>query len=301
MNKEKYKEFCKNEKNIPIFSQYWWLDALCDEWNVVLIEKNNEIVASLPYHIQKNNNLIQLGQPILTQKLGPYLKFPDTIKYITKLKWEKRLMSELIENLPEYDIFSQNFDFSITNWLPFYWKGFSQYTRYTYRIKYPNTIENIWGECDQKTRNDIRKAEKILYIKSGISLKNFYDLNIQTFERQKRKIPYSFEYILKLDNICKEKNCRQILLAVDDKDNIHGTVYLIWDNTTLYYLMGGMNNNFVGSNSIKFLLWEAIKISMNNKLNFDFEGSMKPNLEKVFSSFSAIQIPYFHIEKKYQE
>jgi hypothetical protein len=52
----------------------------------VLIEKNNEVFASLPCHIQNNKHLVQLGQPVLTQKLGPYLKYPENIKYISKLK-----------------------------------------------------------------------------------------------------------------------------------------------------------------------------------------------------------------------
>ena len=45
-NKEKYYTFCDIEKTIPIFSQAWWLDAVCgDDWDVCLVEKGNEIYA----------------------------------------------------------------------------------------------------------------------------------------------------------------------------------------------------------------------------------------------------------------
>jgi hypothetical protein len=36
-NKEKYREFCKNEKNLPIFSKDWWLDAVCGKDNYALL------------------------------------------------------------------------------------------------------------------------------------------------------------------------------------------------------------------------------------------------------------------------
>ena len=54
-NKEQYEEFCKVEKNIPIFSQDWWLDAVCgsDNWNVALVEKGGHIMASMPYFFKK--------------------------------------------------------------------------------------------------------------------------------------------------------------------------------------------------------------------------------------------------------
>ena len=36
-NKEKYYTFCDIEKTVPIFSQAWWLDAVCgDDWDVCL-------------------------------------------------------------------------------------------------------------------------------------------------------------------------------------------------------------------------------------------------------------------------
>lgn len=41
-------------------------------------------------------------------------------------------MNYFIDNLPKFDYFNMNFHYSITNWLPFYWRGFKQTTRYTY-------------------------------------------------------------------------------------------------------------------------------------------------------------------------
>ena len=45
VKKEKYYAFCEIEKTIPIFSQAWWLDAVCaDAWDVCIVEKGGEIL-----------------------------------------------------------------------------------------------------------------------------------------------------------------------------------------------------------------------------------------------------------------
>ncbi|NLM49160.1 MAG: hypothetical protein GX198_10280 [Epulopiscium sp.] len=64
-NKEKYRELCSINKDIPIFSRDWWMDAVCgqDNWDVLLVESDGEIIASLPYYIKKRWNLRYITQP----------------------------------------------------------------------------------------------------------------------------------------------------------------------------------------------------------------------------------------------
>lgn len=54
-DKEKYIEFSKIETDIPIFMQWWWMDAVCmeGEWNVVLCERNHKIVGCLIFFLKK--------------------------------------------------------------------------------------------------------------------------------------------------------------------------------------------------------------------------------------------------------
>ena len=95
-NKEKYRIFCKLEKDIPIFSKDWWLDSVCGEnyWDVVLVEKEGEIVASMPYFYIRKYRFDLLVSPPLTQNLGPYLKYPDNQKISKKLSYEKKIMNQ---------------------------------------------------------------------------------------------------------------------------------------------------------------------------------------------------------------
>ena len=96
--------------------------------------------------------------PPLTQTMGPYIKYPEGQKYARKLAYEKEMMTNLIDQLPKVDYFCQNFHSSITNWLPFYWKGFEQSTRYSYVIsEFNEEIELVFQE---NIRREIKKAKK---------------------------------------------------------------------------------------------------------------------------------------------
>ena len=53
--KEKYTDFLKEVDSPSIFVQPWWLDTVCgkESWQVILIERDNRVVASLPIYTKK--------------------------------------------------------------------------------------------------------------------------------------------------------------------------------------------------------------------------------------------------------
>ncbi len=294
-NKQKYKEFCKKELDIPIFSKYWWLDAVCgeDNWDVLLYEKGGQIWASFLYYMQKN----QIAMPKLTQTMGIYIKYPANQKYYKKLSWEKEIIFYFVDNLPKVDSFVQNFHYDFTNWLPFYWKGFTQNTRYTYVIE-NITLENLENNLETDIRRRRRKADKLgVKVIESNNIKNFYKINSMTFQRQNMKIPYSFEFLKKLYENCRDNNAVKIYFAKDSKDNIVAVNFLVYDNSTVYYLMGGIDPSFKDLGGMDMILHKSIKFAIESGRKFDFEGSMIESIEKYFRSFGAVQKRYFTISK----
>src|SRR5690554_1433257 len=149
ISKGKYRNLCEVEHSIPIFSKDWWMDAVCgkENWDVLLVEKNNEIIAALPYYLRKKYIYSYISQPKLTQTNGLWIKYPNNQKYSTKLAYEKKVMGEIINQLESLgvDYYSQHFHHSITNWLPFYWSGYQQTTRYTYVIEQTDNIDLVFN------------------------------------------------------------------------------------------------------------------------------------------------------------
>lgn len=298
-SKDLYRKHCEHEPSIPIFSKDWWLDAVCgDSWDVCLVEKGGVIVASMPYYKKKRYGFTALTQPTLTQNLGPWLR-PSNAKTTNRLAQEKDLLNDLIAQLPPFGYFQQNWHHSQTNWLPFYWQGFNQTTRYTYTLPILTDLELVWSGFRENIRTDIRKASSRfnLNVRTDLNIDDFLALNLQTYERQKKRLPYDLSFVKHLDKVLDQKISRRIFIAEDDKGLHHAGVYIIWDSQTAYYLMGGGNPELRASGATSLCMWEAIKFASTVSACFDFEGSMIEPVERFFRAFGAIQTPYFAISK----
>jgi hypothetical protein len=281
----------------PIFSQPWWLDAVApNAWNEVRIEKGGILYARMPYVLKKRLGLRIIDMPPITQTLGPWLRAYEG-KYANRLAEEKELMTGLIEQLPPFDIFQQNFHYSITNWLPFHWKGFQQTTRYTYVLDDLTNLDAIWDGLEKKIRTSIRKAEKQVTVRDDLNLDRFIELNEKVFARQGRKMPYSRSVVERIDEACGRNGCRRIFSAHDHAGRVHATVYIVWNDQSAYYLMGGSNPDLRESDATSLCLWEALKFSSRVTKVFDFEGTMLENVEPFFRAFGGRQKPYFQIRK----
>ncbi len=280
-----------------IFQQPWWLEAVAPgQWGEVVVKRGDEVAARMPYVIKKKNGLTALTMPPLTQTLGPWLR-PSKAKYARQISEQKQLMNELIEQLPDTDYFCQNFSPYITNWLPFYWRGFTQTTRYTYRLYKIDDLDYVWNGFLANIRTDVRKAEKALIVRTDLTVDDFIRINTLTFERQGMELPYSYNLVKRLDTVCKIHNARKMFFAEDAQGRIHAAVYLVFDSHTAYYLMGGGDPDLRNSGATSLLMWEAIQYASNVSTIFDFEGSMIEPVERFFRAFGAVQTPYYQITK----
>jgi Acetyltransferase (GNAT) domain len=280
-----------------IFQQPWWLDTVAPgAWSAVEIRRGSALQARLPYVMKRRMGLTLLRQPLLTPFLGPWLR-PGEGKYGTQLNHQEELYTELIEQLPTHDYFSQTFHYSVENWLPFYWKGFQQTTRYTYVIDDLTNLDHVWSEFQENIRRAIRKASKRLQVHSEYGIDKFLNINELTFSRQGLPLPYSREFVRRLDDACSSRSARKIFFAEDARGRIHAAAYIVWDERSAYYLMGGGDPELRTSGASSLVLWEAIKFSHQVSRRFDFEGSIIAPIERFFRAFGARQVPYFYVSR----
>jgi len=280
-----------------IFSQPWWLDAVAPgSWDEVKVEKGGKLVARQPFVYRETRFGRSLCMPKLTQTLGPWIDVGDG--HLTKqLSKYKALGSELIQKLPNFVNFSQSFHYSIDNWLPWYWADFKQTTRYTYVIESLTDHEALWNGLASGIKTDIRKAKKTVRVHMDDKLDAFMMLNKKVFERQKIKQPYSRGVVDRVHAACASQNQNRIFVARDESGRAHAGVYLVWDNDTAYYLMGGGDPDFRSSGATSYCLWEAIKFASLVTKKFDFEGSMIEPVERFVRGFGGRPLPYMVISK----
>ncbi len=278
-----------------LFQQPYWLEAVAPgRWGAASVSKGGSITARLPYVVENKFGLTRLTTPKLTKFLGPWLA-PASGKYASDLSRQKDLLMGLIAQLPPHEYFSQNFHYTVTNWLPFFWKGFTQTTLYSYVLDDLTNEETLWSGLQGNIRREIRKAGKQVEVRDDLGLDCFLELNTATFVRKGVPLPFSHDYVRRIDDVLKQKNQRRILFAVDAQKRVHASLYIIWDSVSAFYLMGGGDQELRTSGSTSLLIWEAIRFASAVTKAFDFEGSMIESVERFFRSFGARQQPYFRV------
>jgi hypothetical protein len=305
-DKEKYIFFCQTESSIPLFMQPWWLDVVCakGEWGVCLFEKNNEIVAASTYFMGQKAGLTYIVQPPLTPYSGIWWQERVFNKKHQQYHHIKTVLNQWITQLPKVSFFQQQYHYNLTDWQPFYWQGFQQTTRYTYILNLLQGTEQLYNHFHDNTKRKIRKATEnnleILRFESETDttvFDTFYHLNTLTFQKQGLKNPIHPVLFKRLDTVLKEKQQRTIYLVRDAAGRYYATLYLVYDSKTAYYLAGGVDTSILNNNALFLLLWKAIQDAAQRVPTFDFEGSMLPQIEPIFRSFGATQMPYFRIFK----
>lgn len=294
-----YRQLCAAAPDLPLFLQPWYLDAVCLDgaWDVVVVEKGGRPVAALPYFLKRKGPWRYVAMPQLTKMMGPYL-LPE----YRNARHETGLLDELLDQLPPLAAFEQDFNYTNTNWLPFYWRGFRQTTRYSYTLDVRDLEKTRAGLAADYRNNKMPRAAEKVQVQTGDALPEFHRIHNRSFERQKMKAPVSWAFLSRLDEALAAQGAREIFFAVDrQNDAIHSVAYLAWDRTAAYYLLAGDDPDLRSSGAGIFLAWEAIRYTSEVlKLPvFDFAGSMIKPIERVRRQFGAQQKPYFRIQKEW--
>jgi len=298
-NKEILKAWCDSHPEIPLFLQYDWMQIVAkpEQWDVAIVGTDSEVQAFLPYFKKRKLQFEIITVPPLTPYMGPWIHYPEGQKEATRLSFEKKMMEQLIVQLPKTDKFTQYFHPEITNWLPFYWNGFEQSTRYTYIIDDLSDADVLYQNLQGNIRREITKAQKVLTITECENVKILHNLKLKDFAVKRQEINYSEAYFSNIYKKLKAKDACKAWLASDAKGNPIASLLLVWDDESAYYLAGAVDPKNKNTGAMSLLMWTAILFSSSVSNAFNFEGSMIEPVERFFRSFGAKQTPYFEIRK----
>lgn len=278
-----------------IFNRLWWLDAVApDGYRLVLVKRGKEILAGQAIPVIGQN---RTGLPRLTQTLGPLLTVSERTRYADRLTLEMDLLSALADALKDHEVASFNAQYSLTNWLPYLWRGYRQTTKYTYVIPDISDLPAVQEAFTVKLKGKMEKAKKICHVEEIDDISEFYEINKKTFARQGKNIPYALEFVRMIDDAAKVHQARLCLVAKDAEERAHVAIYVVFDRKSAYLLMSGGDPELRKSEAKTILVWEAIQRLSGKTKAFDFEGSCMKNVESWDREFGAIQMPYLAISK----
>jgi len=299
--KEVYRELCNEEKSIPIFMQDWWLDGVVGDanWGVALAKgRSGEVIGGLVFCTKKAWGIKMIYQPLLSQFSGIWMRESHSEKLHRQYARTKSILGSLIDQLPVVHYISQKYHFSLKDGQPFYWAGFTTEIYYTFVLRNISDTALVYSQFNEHARRKIKKAETHTIVTLEDDLALFYQLNTRTYERQGVKNPVSIAIWERIDRLLSLRKQRHIYFAKDQTTGeVFASAYIIWDETTAYYLANGRADDIRGTEALYLLVWKAIQDCSKFVQSFDFEGTMIQRVEPVYRSFGAEQVPYIKVFK----
>ena len=287
----------------PIFSKPWWLDAVCgvDNWDVWIYKKGDSCLAAMPYYKENRGNYKYITKAPLTQNNGILFNYPETSKIAKKHAFEEEVITEAVKFIDSLnlDVYEQQFHYSFKNWLPFYWNNFTEMARYTYVIEDTIDINKVWDNITSKYRAVIRKGERNAVTQEDMDEKIFYEEHKKIFLKQGLQCPFSFDLWKRLYNACKDNSAGKIFYMKTKAGDVASLLFLVWDEDSVYQLLGGNIPEFQRLDTYDALIWKGIQFAGEMGKKYDFEGSMIKRISKSFREFGGEPKPYFRVRKVY--
>ena len=302
--KKEYREFCEKEQHdIQIFAQPWYLDTVCDspdDWRVIVYKENGKIVAAFPFQYKKGKHgWWQISNPWQAARLGIWMDYGDRATNSKRETFENTVTEFVIDNLPYFDSFNVSFDARYKNWRKFYENGFSQETRYSYLIPSTQVKVDYLQTISRHKRKAIERAKDIFCVQNSTALENvddYWDFFIHSYELRNRKPAYSEKKAKRLfQEVLSEKHGR-IYFAKDSEGDTCAECIVFYDSRRYYGMYGTFDPTKTDS-ARELLTYQAILDCAKDGKNYDFEGSMIPGAAQYGRAFNPELEPYFVISK----
>jgi hypothetical protein len=296
--KSAYTQLCATA-NIPIFMQNWWLDTVCTEgWSVVLTyNKNKGIEAAWVFAVRQKWGITTLSEPLLSPFCGVWFRQTAFKKQHEAITYRKQQLEQLILQLPSAHRYSFRLNTALTDWQPFYWADWQQETRYTYRLAIED-LKHVAANFNDNTKRNIQKSSKHFTIQSSGDFDTFLKINDLTYQRQNIQQPIPLTVWESVERILAEKQQRHIFFAKNTEGVVKAAIYVVFDDTTAYYLAGGATEEGRSKGALFGLMNHAIQEAAARGCTiFDFEGSMLRGVEPFFRGFGGELTPYFRVFK----
>ncbi len=288
-----WNSFTKNSSQGSVFSETWYLNALGIDYKILcVIDNADNILSGI---VLAKNQINTYSNPMLDKYLGVILKGEGALSHKVISK-QYKVIELLSKELKKYKSFDYYFHPEFKNWIPFYWNGFAQQTRYTYRVNLSIEIQEIQSRFHGNLKNDIRNAIKSnIQISKNLEYDVFYNIINKTFLRQGSKAPFNKVDLLSFIKELTLKNRFVLFGAVNQDGETIAVCGLVYDEKSSYLLLNGIDNDKLVRGANALIILEAIKYFHGKSRYFDFEGSMLPGVEQFYRRFGGELVPYYRI------
>lgn len=296
--KDLYRAICKQDTDLPLFHQYWWLDSVAPDWNVSIAMKGQSITGVWPYAMQQRLRIDMLRLPMLTPYLGPHVFYPADIKETNRDQFEHEVVEQLISRLPDPDVWHLALQPGTRQAGIFHDYDLQLHVRQTFLLDLSQPEDDLFSHLREPLRRNIRAAEKEITITDDPRcLGDLFHFQKITLEYKGASQHYTLEDLARVYEACRQHHCTALWVA-KKQDEVQAIIWHLWDKKNSYYYMGAKNPGTDSYRAMSALLWHAIrKAKEQGNQWFDFEGSMDPGVERFFRNFGARRELYMVLRK----
>lgn len=282
-----------------IYNQRWWIDIVTHgQARLLGCFSSNNLLGGLPIWPCSTLGVPRLRQPPLTPYWGPLLA-PLEGKAVTRLSNEMHILRAMADALDPWPDVTMQFHPSLSNWLPFHWNGFTQVTRYTYRIHDLSDMKQVEKACDENVPKQVRKAQR-----NGVMLRDMIDpmdiMGLHSMSMANQGARESAEIVAfwpLLSRAAQDHGCLFTTQAHDAEGNVHSACAAVWDDRYAYGIYNGNDPRFRRSCGGMLTFWRILELAGNYGIGFDFEGSSIEPVEKFFRQFGGELCPFMLVTR----
>ena len=278
-----------------VFCRSWWLSAVGDV-HVLACFSGKQIIAGMPLYFERHYGIPVCTMPKLTRAWGVIMR-PLEGKQVTVASRETKILQAFAVELARCRLFFQAFHPGLANWLPFYWSGFRQTTRFTDVLDDLSDLSQVWQGMAESARRQVKKAERSGLTVVPCCIAEVYRCECLSFQRQGRKPSHSESFLRSLYDSAKENNSGACFAVVDREGTVYSARLLVWDKNRAYNVVAGADTRLRGSGANSLGVWSAIQFVAQRCRAFDFAGSVIENIARFNRNFGAKQVPYNYVMK----
>jgi len=298
-NKDIYEKICSQNKEIPVFAQPWWLDAVCKNWDVAISKKGDYIAGAWPYPIEKKIGVVLMRTPMLTPYMGPQVFYPNDLKESNYDSFQHETIADLIKQMPNAPVWNLAIQPGIKQAGLFKQNKLEPKVQQTFLLELKEDEKTLLDKMKEGVRRNVRIAEsEVTITNSPEHLKDIFKFQKNTLTKKGKTFKYSLKDLQKIMKAGQDNNSSALWVAKTPEKKILAIVWHMWDAKCSYYFMGGQNPEANSYRAMTLLLWHSMKHAKNQgNTIFDLEGSMDEGVERFFRNFGGDREIYIVLMK----
>ena len=290
-----------------LFHTAWWHRAWGAPVDVFVRRGDGGIEAGIAVSLGRYLGVTAVRRPPFTPVNGPVFRSPDLSDRGSAYS---RLVSEWDDAMAAcprvgfYDFVTRPGSPAA---LPLLWNGYRASPTYTYVI--PASERDAWpGRMSDMNRRNLKKAhaeasERKLPVETGTPMPQVVDLFLRTARDKGFAIRGGDDSMIAWWAEVEARGAGTIYTVRDEHTMPACATLVVRDRTTAYYLAGGMRSDVRSGSRLNLLLFERmIHEAHALGLDFDFEGSSLPGVERFFRGWGGelrqgmryLRIPALH-------